>query len=136
MVSPDVVGLALNVPKLLVEQNQELPRGLVYYVVRLDVEQRQVVVGPKELLATRQVPIKEINWLGDAFFTSEDVWQLDVKVRSTRPPREALIRPLSETDAIVELTVAEEGVSPGQACVFYSPDTSRIFGGGWIHKGR
>ncbi|THF72751.1 MAG: hypothetical protein E8G75_10400, partial [Sulfitobacter sp. SK025] len=29
----------------------------------------------------------------------------------------------------------EEGVSPGQACVFYDPDSSRIFGGGWIHKG-
>jgi tRNA-specific 2-thiouridylase len=31
--------------------------------------------------------------------------------------------------------VAEEGVSPGQACVFYAPDDSRILGGGWIHRG-
>ena len=34
-----------------------------------------------------------------------------------------------------ELVVAEEGVSPGQACVFYDPDSSRIFGGGWIWRG-
>ncbi|MHA6347413.1 tRNA 2-thiouridine(34) synthase MnmA [Roseivivax sp. CAU 1761] len=105
------------------------------YVVRLDVEARRVVVGPKEMLATRTVPVREINWLGDAPFTSRESWDLSVKVRSTRPPREAVIRPLSETEAEVELVVAEEGVSPGQACVFYAPEGSRIFGGGWIWRG-
>ncbi|SEM87806.1 tRNA 2-thiouridine(34) synthase MnmA [Palleronia pelagia] len=105
------------------------------YVVKLDVENRRVVVGPKELLATRRVPVREINWLGDTPFTSQEEWHLGVKVRSTRPPREAVIRPLSETEAEVELVVAEEGVSPGQACVFYAPEGSRIFGGGWIHRG-
>ena len=106
------------------------------YVVRLDTETRQVVVGPKEMLATRTIPVREINWLGDAPFTSRAEWHLSVKVRSTRPPREAVIRPISETEAEVELLTPEEGVSPGQACVFYAPDSSRIFGGGWIHTGR
>jgi len=106
------------------------------YVVRLDVENRRVVVGPKEMLATRIVPVREINWLGDAPFTSRPEWHLSVKVRSTRPPREAVIRPLSETEAEVELLVPEEGVSPGQACVFYAPEGSRVFGGGWIWNGR
>jgi tRNA (5-methylaminomethyl-2-thiouridylate)-methyltransferase len=106
------------------------------YVVKLDVDNRQVVVGPKDMLATRTIPVREINWLGDEPFTSRDEWVLDVKVRSTRPPREAIIRPISETEAEVELAVAEEGVSPGQACVFYDPDGPRIYGGGWIWKGR
>ncbi len=105
------------------------------YVVKLDVDNKQVIVGPKEMLATRKVPVREINWLGDAPFTSREEWHLSVKVRSTRPPREALVRPISETEAEVELVVAEEGVSPGQACVFYDPDSSRIFGGGWIWRG-
>lgn len=105
------------------------------YVVKLDVDTRRVIVGPKEMLATRKIPVREINWLGDAPFTSREEWVLDVKVRSTRPPREAIIRPISETEAEVELVVAEEGVSPGQACVFYDPDGSRIFGGGWIWRG-
>ena len=105
------------------------------YVVKLDVDAARVIVGPKEMLATRTVPVREINWLGDAPFTSQAEWHLDVKVRSTRPPREAVIRPLSATTAEVELVVAEEGVSPGQACVFYAPDDSRIFGGGWIWRG-
>jgi tRNA-specific 2-thiouridylase len=105
------------------------------YVVRLDVDTRQVVVGPKEMLAKRNVPVREINWLGDAAFSSRDEWQVSVKVRSTRPPREALIRPLSETTAQVELYSPEEGISPGQACVFYDGGCSRILGGGWIWRG-
>ena len=105
------------------------------YVVRLDVDTRQVIVGPKEMLAKRLVPVREINWLGDAPITSRDEWQVSVKVRSTRPPREALIRPLSETTAEVELYSPEEGVSPGQACVFYDGSSSRILGGGWIWRG-
>ena len=106
------------------------------YVVKLDVENRQVIVGPKDMLATRTIPVREINWLGDAPFTSRDEWHLSVKVRSTRPPREAILRPISETEAEVDLLTPEEGVSPGQACVFYAPESTRIFGGGWIHAGR
>ncbi len=105
------------------------------YVVKLDVENRQVIVGPKELLATRTIPVREINWLGDAAFTSRPEWHLSVKVRSTRPPREAIVRPLSETEAEVELLTPEEGVSPGQACVFYANEGARVFGGGWIWAG-
>ncbi|WP_299498822.1 tRNA 2-thiouridine(34) synthase MnmA [uncultured Roseobacter sp.] len=105
------------------------------YVVKLDADAKTVVVGPKEMLATRTVPVREINWLGDAPLTSRDAWHVAVKVRSTRPPTDAIIRPISETEASVELLTPEEGVSPGQACVFYDPDSSRIFGGGWIHKG-
>ena len=104
------------------------------YVVRLDPDTRQVVVGPKEALSKRVVPVREINWLGDEPFTSRPEWHLSVKIRSTRPPREAVIRPISETEAEVELVVPEEGVSPGQACVFYDPEGSRIFGGGWIWR--
>ena len=105
------------------------------YVVRLDADKKQVVVGPKSMLATRNVPVKEINWLGDAPLSSRSEWHIAVKVRSTRPPRDAILRPQGDTTAIVELLTPEEGISPGQACVFYDPDGSRIFGGGWIHKG-
>ncbi len=105
------------------------------YVVRLDADRKEVVVGPKHMLATRTVPVKEINWLGDEAFTAREEWPIAVRVRSTRPPVDAILRPLTATTAEVELLVAEEGVSPGQACVFYDTDSSRIFGGGWIHRG-
>ncbi|MDA5555470.1 tRNA 2-thiouridine(34) synthase MnmA [Shimia sp. MMG029] len=105
------------------------------YVVKLDVDKKQVVVGPKHMLSTRIVPVREINWLGDEPFESRAEWHVAVKVRSTRPPREAIIRPTGPTTAEVELLTPEEGVSPGQACVFYDTESSRIFGGGWIWRG-
>ncbi|KZX95702.1 MULTISPECIES: tRNA 2-thiouridine(34) synthase MnmA [unclassified Sulfitobacter] len=105
------------------------------YVVRLDAERKEVVVGPKSMLATRKIPVREINWLGDEPLTSRPEWHIAVRVRSTRPPRDAILRPISATEAEVELLTAEEGVSPGQACVFYDPESTRIFGGGWIHRG-
>ena len=106
------------------------------YVVRLDPEQRHVIVGPREALSTRTIPLREINWLGDEPFTSRSEWHLSVKVRSTRPPRPAVIRPISATEATVELLDPEDGVSAGQACVFYAAEGSRVLGGGWIWKGR
>ncbi len=105
------------------------------YVVKLDPDKRQVVVGPKEALATRRVPIRELNWLGDGKVTDRTEWEVAAKVRSTRPPRPAILRPISETEAEVELLTPEEGVSPGQACVLYQPDSSRVLGGGWIWRG-
>jgi len=105
------------------------------YVVRLDVDAKQVIVGPKEMLATRNIPVREINWLGDTAITNRKEWHLMVKVRSTRPARAAILHPLSDTEAEVELLTPEEGVSPGQACVFYESDGSRILGGGWIWRG-
>jgi len=105
------------------------------YVVRLDVEGRRVIVGPKAMLATRTVPVREINWLGDVPLISRAEWPVSVKVRSTRPPREAILRSVSATEAEVEMLTPEEGVSPGQACVFYETGGSRVLGGGWIWRG-
>jgi tRNA-specific 2-thiouridylase len=106
------------------------------YVVKLDVDARHVVVGSKEMLATRRVPIREINWLGGGDFLAGGTRTIAVKVRSTTPPVDAVLHPISDTEAEVELLVAEEGVSPGQACVFYDPESSRVLGGGWIWRGR
>ncbi|MEM8850885.1 MAG: tRNA 2-thiouridine(34) synthase MnmA [Pseudomonadota bacterium] len=105
------------------------------YVVKLDPETRQVVVGPKSALATRLVPLREINWLGDTPFESRGEWHVGVKVRSTKPPMDAILRPKGPDMAEIELLTPEKGVSPGQACVFYDPDGSRVFGGGWIWQG-
>ncbi|WP_127104202.1 tRNA 2-thiouridine(34) synthase MnmA [Pararhodobacter zhoushanensis] len=105
------------------------------YVVALKADSRQVVVGPKEALATQSVPVREINWLGDTPFESRAEWPMRVRIRSTKPPAEAVLRPTGPTTAMVELLTPEDGVSPGQACVFYAPDGSRVFGGGWIWRG-
>lgn len=105
------------------------------FVVKLDADSKQVIVGPREALTTRSVPVAEINWIGGEDFSNapEGGWETLVKVRSTRPPVPARIHP-TETGAVVELLTAELGVAPGQACVFYAPDGERILGGGWIQR--
>ena len=87
------------------------------------------------MLATRTVPVREINWLGDTGLTPGIEIPLSVKVRSTRPPREAILRPTGLDTAEVDLLTPEEGVSPGQACVFYETEGTRVLGGGWIWRG-
>ena len=105
------------------------------YVVKLDTDKRQVIVGPKDALATTNVPLREINWLGDTPLEDAPAREVLVRVRSTRPPAPAILRPSGPAEAMVELLQPEEGVSPGQACVFYDPDSTRVLGGGWIWRG-
>lgn len=133
----DVIGRHQGLMYYTIGQRRGLGIGGLadpLYVVELDVDKKHVIVGPKELLKTRIVPVAEVNWLGDEPLTSRDEWHLSVKVRSTRPPREAILRPINDKRAEVELLNPEEGVSPGQACVFYDTHGSRIYGGGWITK--
>lgn len=100
------------------------------YVVRLEPDSRRVVVGPKSALATTIVNVTEVNWLGDQPFEGEI--SCSVRIRSTRPPKPAILRAQPGNRAEVELLDPEEGVSPGQACVFYETRGSRVLGGGWI----
>ncbi|MDG1970150.1 MAG: tRNA 2-thiouridine(34) synthase MnmA [Paracoccaceae bacterium] len=105
------------------------------FVVKIDADAKQVIVGPHEALATRRIPVAEINWIGATAFTDapEGGWDVLVKVRSTRPPIEASVFPTKD-GAVVELRSDEIGVSPGQACVFYAPEGGRVLGGGWIQR--
>jgi len=104
------------------------------YVVRLDAAAKQVVVGPREALLVRRMRLKEVTWLGDGDgeAAARAGAPLAVKVRSTRPPAPAQL--LWDNGWAVDLAEPEEGVAPGQACVFYSPDAAhdRVLGGGWI----
>ncbi len=110
--------------------------GEPLFVVKIDADAKQVIVGPREALATRRIPVSEINWIGDGAFgdAPEGGWDVLVKVRSTRPPIEASVFPDGD-DAVVELRSDEIGVAPGQACVFYAPEGDRVLGGGWIQRG-
>jgi tRNA-specific 2-thiouridylase len=110
--------------------------GAPLFVVRLDADAHRVVVGPRAALASRTVTVAEVNWLGDGDFEAapEGGWEVNVRVRSTRSPKPARIHPAGPSRARVELLAPEEGVAPGQACVFYAAEGSRVLGGGWIRR--
>jgi len=108
------------------------------YVVRLDAAARRVVVGPREALTMRRIQLRDINWIGEGpLDTAIESGGLEVfvKVRSTRAPQPArLFAGVGGYE--VELTDGEDGVSPGQACVFYdgSQGQARVLGGGFIRS--
>ncbi|MEM7290070.1 MAG: tRNA 2-thiouridine(34) synthase MnmA [Pseudomonadota bacterium] len=111
--------------------------GEPIYVVHLDAENARVIVGPREALDTRTLYLRDVNWLGDGPIDRipNKGMSLFVKVRSTRPPMEAVLYPPDETGRIaVDLLGGEAGVANGQACVFYEDDTEDtcVLGGGFI----
>jgi tRNA-specific 2-thiouridylase len=89
------------------------------YVVRIDPEERRLVVGPRSALAVDAMRVEQVNWIG------EDQADVAVKVRSLAPPV-----PARMGDRWVRFERPEFGVAPGQAAVFY--DGARLLGGGWI----
>jgi tRNA-specific 2-thiouridylase len=100
------------------------------FVVAIDADARRVVVGPRASLARDLIQLEEVNWLGGAHETD-----IRVRIRSTSPPAPATLR-FTAKGAEVLLAHAEEGVSPGQACVFYGAEDERVLGGGWISAAR
>jgi tRNA-specific 2-thiouridylase len=106
------------------------------FVVRIDADQRQVVVGPREALLTSALTFGERSWIGGAGgieAACEAGRPVLARVRSTREPAPGR---LALVDGVpgVAFDGAEEGVAPGQACVLYAPEVpSRVLGGGFIH---
>ena len=106
------------------------------YVVRLDAASGRVIVGPRDALRTRRILLRDVNWIGEGAI--EDALrsgglEIFVKVRSARAPQPAFL--LRGADGVsVELADSEDGVSPGQACVFYdaAQGQARVLGGGFI----
>ncbi len=106
------------------------------YVVRLDAEQRRVVVGSRDALRTGRIVLRDVNWIGDTGIDealADDRCEVFVKVRSSRAPQAAWLRH-GTAGYEVELVDGEHGVSPGQACVFYDAGVgqARVLGGGFI----
>ena len=110
----------------------KIASNIPLYVVNIDAEKNIIYVGSKECLEVKKISLRNLNILG-----SEKEFHkiVNIKVRSTGRLLKAKINFL-ENFADVEILEKETGISPGQACVFYSKDRfgDKLLGGGWIHK--
>ncbi|WP_454917842.1 tRNA 2-thiouridine(34) synthase MnmA [Xanthobacter sediminis] len=108
------------------------------YVVGIDAARHEVRVGPREALKVGTVSMADVNWLGDGSFEAACAAgvEVQVKVRSTRPPAPGSLGRAADGTPLVHLALGEEGVAPGQACVLYDSAGSgaRLLGGGTIVK--
>ena len=102
------------------------------YVVNIDADKNTIIVGNKDCLEVKQIKLRDLNILGSKKEFNEEI---NIKVRSTGRLLKAKVN-LIENSADVEILDKETGISPGQACVFYSKDEigDKVLGGGWIHK--
>tara|TARA_B100000035_G_scaffold21298_1_gene16850 strand:- start:12 stop:1151 length:1140 start_codon:yes stop_codon:yes gene_type:complete len=102
------------------------------YVVNIDSDKNTIIVGNKECLEIKKMKLRNLNILGSIKEFNEII---NIKVRSTGRLLKAKIKIL-DNFADVEILDKETGISPGQACVFYSKDDigDKVLGGGWIHK--
>ena len=84
-----------------------------------------------------RIQLRDVNWIGDGALERVIGGGIEmfVRVRSTRPPQPAWLRAV-DGGYEVELVAGEEGVSPGQACVFYDAPSgqARVLGGGFIRS--
>lgn len=108
------------------------------FVTAIDAATNQVIVGPRSALTRSRIWLKEVNWLGGGDYGAAlDGRAIGVKVRSTKPPVSAKLSWVNSDkggELVVDLDDPVDGISPGQACVFYAPEAgqSRTLGGGWI----
>ena len=102
------------------------------YVVNIDAEKNTIIVGNKDCLEIKKIKLRDLNILGSKEEFNNDIY---IKVRSTGKMLKAKVK-IFETSADVVILDKETGISPGQACVFYSKDKigDKVLGGGWIHK--
>ena len=100
------------------------------YVVNINAKENQVIVGNREALTIKKIYLKNINLLGDNEKINNNLF---VKVRSTGRLIKAKIN-FKKQETEIDLLENETGISPGQACVFYSKNKfgDKVLGGGWI----
>ena len=101
------------------------------YVLKIDSKKNEIIVGPKSKLGKKEIYLRDVNFLGNEIELKKNTF---VKVRSTGKLLNAKITLKKDKEAIVNLDFPEDGISPGQACVFYNQDSIgyKVMGGGWI----
>ncbi len=114
-----------------VGQRKGLGGGLAErrYVIEIRPDSREVVVGPRSLLAVRDVVVGDLNWLARPPVRGS---RATCQVRYRSPALEGRVEGCDEGVLRLSLERAAGAVSPGQSCVFFRGD--EVLGGGRIRR--
>lgn len=99
-----------------------------YYVIHINAEKNEIIAGPKKHLMRDSLVAADLNWIVPLEEYSST--RLRAKIRSTAPPADCMISPLTGNRAEVRFTIPQESITPGQSVVFYADDV--VLGGGII----
>ncbi|MDC0227986.1 tRNA 2-thiouridine(34) synthase MnmA [Alphaproteobacteria bacterium] len=109
-------------------------KDTILYVIAIDPEKNNVIVGPRNLLACKKIKISECNWIINQ--PEKSKFRVLVKLRNSSKPVNGKINVNFET-GLSDLYFDEPqfGVSTGQAAVFYNTkEYNHVLGGGWIKE--
>ena len=130
----EIIGVHDGIVNFTIGQRKgiKISDKIPLYVVDIIPDKNEIIVGSKEELLKKEIKLKDINLLADKKYFKENIY---VKIRSTG----RLIKSkLNFSNGSTKLILLEDeyGISPGQACVFYSKDElgDKVLGGGWITK--
>lgn len=96
------------------------------YVVKLDAQRNEVVLGNNPDLAQSEMLVRDVVWADGRKLTAG----VGVQIRSTRKARPARIEDAGADRVRVVFEEMQRAIAPGQAAVFYEGE--EVIGGGWI----
>ena len=107
-----------------------LAKGKPLYVIGIDREKNEIIVGGEEEVYSDKFIVNSVNWIVPQKMISSHTTQ--VKIRYNHPGSEASISPKGENEWEVKFKSPQKAITPGQAAVFYDGET--VLGGGWINE--
>tara|TARA_Y100001935_G_scaffold40723_1_gene32781 strand:+ start:82 stop:1200 length:1119 start_codon:yes stop_codon:yes gene_type:complete len=129
----DVIGIHDGIINFTIGQRKgiKVSDKEALYVVKINADKNEIVVGPRENIGKKDIKLNDLNILADIEEFKDHVF---VKVRSTGKLLKGKVSLKNDNTALVSLEKFEDGISPGQACVFYNKDKFglKVLGGGWI----
>ena len=127
--SGEVLGKHMGLHSYTVGQRKGLSlNNGPWYVVALDMEKNNLVVGKDEDIFSSSLTAREFHWTNG--IPSADL-TLEAKIRYSKKTAPCSFE-VSDDKVIVSFETPQKAVTPGQAVVLYEGD--RVVGGGWIEK--
>jgi tRNA-specific 2-thiouridylase len=99
------------------------------YVIELNKEKNEVVVGFEEETLNKTLIASNLNWI--AFEKPDGEMKVQAKIRSSQALKGVTVKPLNENEVLVEFDEPQKAITPGQSIVFYQNDI--VLGGGIIN---
>ena len=130
--SGEVIGSHAGIHNFTVGQRKGLgvATGSPLYVLEINGEKRQVVVGGGEKLYATALRARRLNWIAMNDDDLRQPMRVSVKIRNRHEPAPAMIEKTGDDEVLATFDQPQRAVTPGQAAVFYDGDL--VIGGGWI----
>ncbi|MCI8470276.1 MAG: tRNA 2-thiouridine(34) synthase MnmA [Clostridia bacterium] len=108
--------------------------GIAYqeplYVLKLNKEKNEVIVGTEKELYQKELKARELNWM--VFDKLEEPLKCKAKIRYRSKEADCIVYPEEGNKVKVKFDTEQRAITPGQSVVFYNEDDV-VLGGGKIY---